>query len=180
MIDLEDVKAWLGITGTEHDAALTALEERATAIVERALKWYFGPPRITEEVLDGTGTRALFLRQPPADGVVTLYTRGSISDSWRPMAGEAWERRGRGLYAAPGGAWVRGRANFRAVYLEGFEEPPPDIVQLVLDLIAGVWTRRASVGLSSERIGDYAYTMADVVTAPRWGMIRNMWSRGRV
>lgn len=180
MIDLADLKTWLGVSGTTHDAALTALEERAVAIVERSLDWYFGPPRPAVEILDGTNTWRMFLRQPPVGGEVVLSTRSSVRDPWREIEAVDWEIDGRGLYCAPGHLWARGRRNFRAEYEEGFSEPPGDVVQLVYDLVAGIWKRRGSEGLLSERIGDYNYTLADVQRSDRWVSVRMAWKRGRV
>lgn len=179
MIELADLKGWLGVTTTAHDEQLTSLEQRAVAAVEQALDWYFGPPRDVVQVLDGTGTGHMFLRQPPV-GDVVLETRHSVSAGWSTVAGDHWEQDGRGIHCVPGFRWQKGRRNFRARYQEGFEVPPGDIYQLVLELITATWKTRHAAGVQSERIGDYSYALKDVRGAEGWSEVRRTWARGRI
>ena len=179
MLPLAEVKAHLGITGDASDGQLAALVDRATAIVERELHWYFRDPRDAVEVLDGTGEASMWLRQPPVDeGAVTVENRTGVGDAWEAVDATDYEVDGRGLYAA--GEWARGKRNFRVSYREGFIDPPGDVAQLVLDLVASVWRDKGKEGLRSERIGDYSYTRADLEDQPRWGNVRSNWERRRV
>lgn len=183
MIELEDVKAWLKITVDTYDQVLTDLEERAVETIQRDLDWYFGPPRDAVEVLNGTGSDAMYLRQPPVGGEVTLETRYSVTGDWTAVPAENWELDGRGLFCSPGFRWQRGRRNFRASYQEGFEAAPGDIQQVVLELIGATWRTRGKEGLQSERIGDYAYVnaqMGAVRSTSAYAEARSNWRRGRM
>lgn len=178
MLTLSEIKAWLKITVATYDDQLTELEIRTQAIIERELQWYFGPPRTTVEVLNGTGTSRMFLRQPPDDGLVVVQDRGASGSTWSVVDPGDYELDNRGLYSH--GVWPRGLRNHRVTYLEGFTNAPEDIKQLALDLISAVWLRRGSEGLTSETIGDYSYSVNDLSATPRWSMIVRSWKRGRI
>jgi hypothetical protein len=181
MLNIETVKSWLGIPETTDtfDDALVELDERVGATIERALQWYFGPPRAVDAVLDGTGTAAMFLSQPPVNGVVAVYSRGGVGGTWELMDSETYELRGRGLYVA--GTWAKGRLNYRAVYEEGFVEVPGDIQQVALEALSATWKKRGREAFTSETLGDYSYTLADLETSSRaWDHVRRHWRRGRL
>jgi len=180
MIALTDLKAWLGITVDTYDDMLTALEGRAVDFVERQLQWYFGQPRETTEYLDGTGTPRMFLRQPPDDGVVVLAYRSGVGAAWTVAEEEDYEITGRGLYSAFASVWYKGLRNYRAVYLEGFSDPPGDIEQVVYSLVGAIWNRRDKEGYTSEKIGDYSYTLADLEEVAGWASIKDSWRRGKL
>lgn len=186
LIDLDTVKDWLGIaeTVTKHDELLQGLIDRGGEIIERELRWYFGAPRDAVEVLDGTGTSKLFLRQYPVDeSAVVVETRSGVSDDWTAVDGDDFEVDGRGLHHRT--KWLRGRRNHRATYQEGFDDVPGDIRQLLLDLVSIGWRRRGKEGLSGERIGDYSYTLlpgtgGDIESLPRWKAVVSRWKRLRL
>jgi hypothetical protein len=185
MIPLATAKAWLKIEDDEHDSDLQALLDRVSEFVEHDLDWYFREPRAKVEVLDGTGEHALYLRQPPVDAVA-VEVRGTAAGDWDTIEASAYELDGRGLYARSPPWWTPGKRNYRATYDEGFDEVPGDIQQVVLDLVAAAWRARSGdmAGIKSERIGDYAYTLADIgelAGASRmWSSVRARWKRGRI
>lgn len=187
MYDLANVKAWLNVTDAAHDAQITALMERALYAVQHELDWYFGTSRAVSEILDGTGNRALWLRQPPLDGV-TVYSRSGVGAAWSLVAATEYELggygsaniiTGRGLFNV--GNWTRGLQNYRADYNEGFAVIPGDIEQLLLDIVSSTWNNRGSdPRLKSERIGDYSYTRGDLEESAYWGSVSGRWRRGRI
>jgi hypothetical protein len=180
LLTLDEVKAWLKITVDTFDDQITALMDRAQAIIERETHLYFGPPRPADEIMDGTGTTKLFLHQDPVDpDDVIVYNRPAATDTWVVVDAEDYEIDGRGLYVAS--RWLKGKRNFRATYEEGFEIVPGDVAQLFLDLISSRWTSRGErTDLQSERIGDYAYTRADLDQQDSWITVRNNWVRKRI
>lgn len=180
LVELDVLKAWLKVRVDTSDDLLMALEERASEIVQRELRWYFGEPRETVEILDGTGTPKLFLKQMPSDGAVVMESRGGTNDAWTVMSADDYELEGRGLYARSAYIWARGMRNFRATYKEGFATPPKDIQQVVMDLVSAIWNRQGHEGFASESIGDYSYTVEDLDNLPRWTRVVNTWKRGRV
>jgi len=188
MYNLAGVKAWLGITVATWDTELTALMARALDAVQHELDWYFGTSRPAEEVLNGTGLRALWLRQPPLNGVV-VYTRTGVDQSWTVVPAANYESdadyltpstsMGRSLFNV--GNWERGGRNYRVVYSEGFATMPGDIEQLLLDLVKGKWGALGTIpGMKSEKIGDYSYTRGDMEETAGWAAVVARWKRGRI
>jgi hypothetical protein len=186
--NLASVKAWLGITVNTWDTELADLMARALDAVQHELDWYFGTSRPAVEVMNGTGGRALWLRQPPLAGV-TVHTRTGIDQPWTLVAATDYESdmdytqpmtaMGRSLFNV--GNWTRGKRNYRVQYNEGFAVMPGDIEQLLLDLVKGKWEGRGTTpGLKSERIGDYAYTRGDLEETEGWSMVVARWRRGRI
>lgn len=178
MLPLDDVKQWLKITGDTHDAQIQTLIDRAVAIIERETLWYFRESRPAINVLDGSGTDVMFLRQPALAAVV-VETRGGPTDTWVVVPTTDYEVNGRELLV--GALWKKGRKNFRATYDEGFDDPPGDVCQLILDLVAMKWQgREENLAFKSERIGDYAYTRADLNQLDQWRIVENNWRRLRI
>lgn len=183
LVELATAQEFLGISAGADDDALTALIERVSEIIERELDWYFGSPRAAVEILSGTGTDKLFLRQPPTDeGALVLSNRSGVGGTWETVDPDLYEVEGRGIYA--NGLWVRGSRNFRASYSEGFDSVPGDIEQLTLEIVGKAWATRKSAqqGISGETIGDYSYTRGslDVRRAPSWSTVAASWRRLRL
>ena len=191
MYDLASVKAWLGLPAAAdpvQDPRITELMERALDAVQHELDWYFGASRPAEEILNGTGHRALWLRQPPLAGVV-VHTRTNVGQAWTVVPAADYESdtdyitpstsMGRSLFNV--GAWEEGRRNFRVVYAEGFAVMPGDVEQLLLDLVKGKWEGRGTIpGMKSEKIGDYSYTRGDMEDTAGWAAVVARWKRGRI
>lgn len=176
---LADVKSWLAITVPTWDTELQALMDRALYAVQRELDWYFGAPRAATEILDGTGNRELWIRQPDAGGNLAVSSRSTVGGTWSAVDTDDYESDGRGLFNT--GNWTRGVRNYRVTYSEGFATMPGDIEQLLLDLVSLKWKRRTSdPGLKSERIGDYAYTRGDLEESALWSLTVARWRRGRI
>lgn len=173
----------LGTLSADDEAALEALIERLSEAIERDLDWYFGPARDASEVLDGTGTSKLFLRQPPVDeDAVEVYYRSGVGGTYSLVDASKYEVEGRGLYAD--GRWARGKRNFRADYQEGFAEVPGEVVQLLLELVGNAWGSRdvSAVGIVSESIGDYSYSkgVLAVENAASYSRVAGNWRRLRL
>lgn len=184
MLPLDDVKPWLKITVDTFDAEVQALIDRATSIIETETGWYFRALREAIEVLDGTGTDAMYLRQPADVGTaIVVECRARATDPWVVVPVADYEAESRGVFVA--GIWARGRRNFRVTYQEGFDEPPQDIAQLFLEVMANAWQSRGREGLSSERIGDYSYVILPGTGGPvealdRWETTIDRWRRKRI
>ena len=177
-VTLASAKAWMGITDAAHDAEIQALIDRMLYTVQLELDWYFGIGRPAEEILDGPGNRALWLRQPPLAGVTVRY-RAGVGEDWEMVDADDYEADGRGLFHV--GNWTAGVRNYRVNYAEGFVTMPGDIEQLILDLVSMKWQRRTTdPALKSERIGDYAYTLADLEESQYWTNVLMRWRRGRI
>jgi hypothetical protein len=178
MVPLDTVKQWLKITTDEFDDQLQDLIDRAQAIIEREVHWYFGTSRDAEEILDGNGTSSMYLRQPPL-GDVVISTRSGATDEWTVVLSNTYEVDGRGLHVSS--RWARGKRNFKAVYQEGFTEPPGDVAQLLMEMVSSKWKNRGErTDMQSESIGDYSYTRADLKSQTGWSAVKNTWGRKRI
>ena len=174
------------LVSTDQTAVLEGLIERAIFAVQRELDWYFCAPQATEETLDGTGTRNLWLRQPPADGELAVYSRAGVGSAWAVVPTAEYDSggygsiiTGRGLFNVA--TWTKGLRNYRADYLEGFFVMPGDIEQLLIDIVATAWQNRTTnLGMKSEKIGDYSYTRGDLEGSRYWPSVVNNWRRGRI
>lgn len=180
MLDLADVKEYLEITDVDavRDARLESLMLRAIEAVERELDWYFGQPRAAEEILNGSGFSAMWLRQPPVNGL-TAYSRTGPTHDWDEVDSDDYEQDGRGVWHA-NGIWFSGVRNWRFVYDEGFTVPPGDVVQFTLDLIKAKWNEPAIQGIVSETLGRYSYTLGDLESTTGWPSVVANWKRGRI
>jgi len=163
MLALEDVKAWLKVTGTEDDALLTDLEARAQAFLEMQTGRYFGAPKEFVEVLDG-GREALRLLEEPRDDDPTTIEEwdGAWIDNLDDVdVTTFW------VFRQDRTCWPGGRRHYRVTYTAGYEpdEVPGDIAQAALDLIADKYRYRGNEGLQSETLGQYSYTRADYTRA---------------
>jgi len=182
MLDLGEVKSWLNKTDTARDDELRALTDRACAAVERELDWWFGAPRSVAETVNGNGRPVFYLRQPPhIDTPLLVEYRASLADDWEIVPATDYELDGRAVQHAY--CWTRGLRNWRFTYAEGFDQPPGDVVQLVLRLIAAQWLRPQSGDIQSETLGRYSYTRGgeiDVASVDGWTAVAANWKRGRI
>jgi hypothetical protein len=164
-----------------EDEILQALIDRTIDAVQTELDWYFGEPRAAEQILDGTGTPALFLRQYLVNSTVTVHERAGVGYAWEVVDSEDYEFEvgGRGLFHSL--VWTRGNRNYRVRYTEGFTTMPGDVEQLILDIVAARWNNRENDPMmKSETIGDYSYTRGELEEMPGWSEVWRRWSRGRI
>lgn len=185
MVTLEQLKTWLNVTGTTQDVELAQLLARTIDFVQRELDWYFGAPRLTTEILNGTGVSNIYLRQfPVITSEMPLVVSGRHGlDPWEIVEAENYEVSANGRFIIAPGLWPYGSRNVRVSYYEGFVETPGEIDQLILDLVSIKWRGRGlNPEMQSETIGDYSYTRADTdkLGGGYWTAIKNRWKRGRI
>lgn len=148
MIDLADIKAWLGIQSgdTDQDDALTALEADMVAFVEEQTGRYFGATASKVRVYDGNGLPRLWLRNTP-NSITTVEVRGveglGLGSSWTTVDPGNYDIDGRGLLALYG-EWPLGRSNVRVTASEGYAsgEEPKDIRRAVMELVESEFHNR--------------------------------------
>lgn len=169
MIDLADLKAWLGDPQGENvDALLTALEARAVDLVENETERYFGTSTTHTEILKGDATRRLWLNEAPSS-LTSIEERYRPGYTWTAITegdSDGWELRQpksssgvASVHRKNGHVWLW-EYEYRVVYEFGYAagNEPPEIRQAVLDLVALAYRGRGKEGLRSENIGDYSYT----------------------
>jgi hypothetical protein len=126
---LTEVKGYLGVTGTDQDAAVAAFVDAATRLMEHAARRHLEAATAVE-YLNGTGGRCLWLAEPPDGGkagVTSVHVDGARA--WSAASLLAADQ-----YLADGctverldGIWPRGRHNVRVVYKAGFAAAPGDL-----------------------------------------------------
>ena len=73
------------------------------------------------------------------------------------------------------GGWPRGHRNIYVDYTAGYTTVPDDLEQIALDLVKRVYDgRERDAGLTSERLGDYAWTAADVAKSLDDSLLRRL------
>jgi len=152
-------------TRGEHDAVLSDVLERATAIVEGELGFQFSDYGANAEARDIRHSRGQYLRLPGYQaGSITkveeIAGRGTTSETAGEVTEYIEESDGR-LYYDPGwtaGAWYRIEARW------GYGPPPDDIVEVTLEVAVNIWRGRdasqwsASIGVEGQ--GSVSYNRA--------------------
>lgn len=171
LTNLDDVKAWIGITTSSEDDVISA------AITAISLYWLWRTGRDSlnsnvayNERYDGSGTRRQFLRNVPVtvvssvtvDGVAIPETPDFISYGW------ALDRSGRSISLIGGGGWQDGDArralagrpprftqgvqNVQIQYTAGYSTVPPDVEDAVKKHVAVAYKRRQWIDQESQQI----------------------------
>ncbi len=139
------------------DEDVEAAREVATSDIESACGVAFRP-RYGKEILDGSGTKQLLLRQPRLLRVLSVAVAG------KELTEEELEE----LTLDPVGmlvgesSWPEGRANIEVAYVHGFESfapaelPVRDLAAYLLTESPTDWNERAT---SIQREDGYSYTL---------------------
>lgn len=176
IVALDTLKRALGLDleDTTEDTALEELEGRIADWVEGQTKRRFSTPVSNVEYQYGSGFRDLFLRghlevgeEEPSITVEQRFRDGE----WEEF--EDFELRDDRLVRTDGWVWPRS-AEYRITYLNGFTTAPSDIQALVIEMAAGQYGADAAsaageVGVTSEKIGDYSYTLGETAVAGATG-----------
>ena len=173
---LADVKAFSGITGTDLDAQITALIPAAEAMVERLVGLKMEKRVGIDERHDGRGQPRVVLDCRPVIQVSQLFDDVNRAFTGTPIqSSEYTVDLKAGVVALDGidpdwpatqlvAAFQRGNKNVKVVYDAGYEaaDVPDDLKLLVSAFVMIAINTGKKAGLSSETIGRYSYTLADV------------------
>jgi len=179
---LADVKAVLGVSGTDQDARLTALIAAAEAQIARITGLKLGVSEVVEDHTGGVATIALRAR-PAVEivGVVDLSTGETISaDGYALDAatgllrrlpwGRTWDgARAAGPFADPQGYGPGAiRPRWRVSFDAGYAAMPDDLTLAVADMVAATMAQQG--GKTSEKDGDYSVSFAATTGVPASAM----------
>jgi hypothetical protein len=181
VIAIADLESFLGVAaGTDTDLLL-ALEAAAVKLVENATHRYFGTATAVTEVYPGNNQRDMYLLEPPtaATGVSIIYQGwpGDTTTSLASSDDDGWVLRDQHLTRKGGYVWDR-TYEYKITYTRGYaltasaatgtpaDIAAPDDIRQVVKMIVARWYGGGTPaevlgGISSERIGDYSYTLAN-------------------
>lgn len=163
----ERVKTHLDISGSSEDTFLDALCDSVTAFIEK----YCGGQRFfatehEEEIHDGN-LQYIRLRHRYlyTDYTVVVEVNGgsSVSPSWTELSANDFE-----LYPDAGVVYLYskygGKRNIRVTYKAGFSTIPEDIQLAATLMVARMFNRRRSSGLSGESFEGVSQNWNDTMT----------------
>lgn len=163
---------------TELDRLIAA----ATGMLGRELGRFLGEPAETQELHRGGRSLVLLFDDPVAVGeetepTVTVEGRAGASLAWEAIEETEYSRDGRRLEHPS--CWPQG---VRVTYSRGYDldEGPAELRDLVLEMVLAKVRQRGREGLTSETIGDYSYTKADLTQLDSWTSIAARWRRNRL
>lgn len=163
MIDWTTVRDRVPAAAATPPTTLDALVASATAWLEEQTGRYLSTPVAVTEYLAGLGGYELFLRDRLASGTPTVTERVAPTAAETPVTGfESRVGRGTTLLRTDGQLWRQGY-EYKVVYTRGYavETGPPDLRQLVLDLVALKLSAQDLEGVQSGSIGNFSFALAD-------------------
>lgn len=178
MVPWSELQPWLEAPDDDQ-SLVTGLEERAVSFLERQTGGrFFRAKATTSEIVDGQGTRDLWLSDPPTQDPSEVLEVEEVGDTGTEIAAaddDGWERRGAKLVRKGGCVWEAGY-EYHVTYERGYtadqNEPadltdaPKDLRQAVIDLVALKYRQRGMEGTERGGFGDYSFTVGDVAQIP--------------
>lgn len=178
MLDIDELKSWLKVEGSDHDSDLRSLERRAVAFLEGETGRYLRKKAQTTDIVDGTGTPRLWLSDPPSTDPTEVEEVPDPGDDPTTITAadeDGFEVRGALLVRKDGCVWTRDY-EYRVTYERGFTaaasdddhltDAPEVARQAVFDLVALKWRGRGKEETESESISGYSYRRADIDGLP--------------
>ena len=157
---LANVKAWMGITSTDHDAVLTRLISAASNYIQSWLNRDLFAADCTER-FDGTGTAMLVLPNYPVQSVTSVKVNGVVVPAGTDSSdGYFYNTDGIKLR---GYRFERGVSNVLVSYRGGFESIPAELEQATIELVSLRHKERERIGIVSKGLAGetITYTQRD-------------------
>lgn len=167
LVRLVEIKQYLGLEDDDSDDEIIQDIENAVAdFVEEYTGRHFGSIQTFQNVINGTGTRVIWLENEPTSFTSVEERDSPDTSTWDTVDSTDYEVHGRKLFNLEGD-WKRGRLNYRVNYDAGYnkEDLPSQIRLAIKELVAWKYRKIGKEGIRRERIGDYSYTVADVQSA---------------
>jgi len=151
LVTLDEIKEWLGITSSTHDAILTVIQESVEQSILNYCETAFELTPITNEVIDGNKSDIIVPDKRPVASVQALYLHcdpdgsgGSLVDSDEYQVEDGAIKLA--FYKQP----FR-RSVVRVDYTYGYDGVPGDVHLAVLQAVEAEFRRkgRKSIGLAS-------------------------------
>jgi uncharacterized phiE125 gp8 family phage protein len=137
----DEVKSFLGITGTTYDSTISRLVTAASDAVERFCRRRFARSEYSE-FYDGRGADRIVLLQRPVVSVENVWDdpSGEYFDDELLETEEYEVDSERGIIVLRQGRFFDGKRNVKVEYTAGYSSIPEDIAQAAA-LLAAAWFR---------------------------------------
>jgi hypothetical protein len=175
LFTLENLKTYLGISGTSEDVQLDLLVGMVDGLVKKYTRRDLEQTTYTNEIYDGPGTNSLLLNQYPVESITSVIQHTETISAVTLAERENGES-GYYLRDAESGIlwnndlWDRGRGIIQVTYKAGYyvgTTPPTGSFPLPDDLLYACYEAcryfrnvGKKAGLISESLGRYSYTLA--------------------
>lgn len=163
IIELADLKTFLGITGTSEDDLLQIYLDATNEFVGQYCKRTFEETEYTQELYDGTGHVALNLRNYPIVEVEEVLVeteevteRTDVGEEGYYIQNADWGI----LYNDD--LWSRGRGNVQVTYTAGYDASsmPAGLKLAAYKIAAYMRNTGKRTGIRSESLGSYSYSLS--------------------
>jgi uncharacterized phiE125 gp8 family phage protein len=170
-VTVEEVKTYLGITGSGEDDTLDVVIAATNAFIPQYTNRVWDLTTYTEELYDGPGHAALHLKHYPIVSISEILV-DTIEVEERSDVDET------GYYIKDyntgivynNNLWNRGRGNIQVSYVAGYEtsdDLPSDLKYACYELASYFRNLRGKSGIASEALGSYSYSL---INNPSSGM----------
>jgi hypothetical protein len=180
IVSLDELREYLGDAPVADDALLEALLDGVEALYARAtgreVGWYIDQRVGVTEVLDGTGSKRLYLPYPVAAITsISLGYNAAAPDEALNLSDPASVVYGVGSRVVTrtdgGGFGKSGQPRYVHVVYDHLGNVPEDAKLPIMEVVAAIYRGRGSEGMKSETIGDYSYSRGDLESATATNML---------
>ena len=174
IITLDDIKDRLKITSTDDDTQLTSIINGVSNLVTGYCNQSFTSVVAYDEYYDIDADHTTFFRLDhyPVVTFTSLYNDDDLltSDEYDVYTST-------GIVRTDAVTFVVGNKTMRAIYTAGYSTPPDEIKEVVLQLSVMMYNRSGSLGIKSEKVGDYSITYNDpffIKYSTEWNLYKNI------
>lgn len=149
IVNLADLKSFLGISSTDHDVLLTSLGLVASKMVEQYCNRLFVQRAVVETLITEESYRRLILEKTPIDAIGAITRDGTTVDHAALHINKS-----AGIIRKTDGS-VFGLGTYVVTYSGGRATPPEPIVQAVKELVRDIFNSKdRPVGVTEESVPD--------------------------
>lgn len=162
LVTLAEVKTTLDISDNSEDAKLAQFIDGASAAAETYCRTVFALTDRDEVHAGGAYTIVLDFR--PLISLDAVLDRNEDPELAEDLSDVDADSAAAILSRTDGSKWGKGRRRWRTQYRSGYASAPSDVRAAIIQTVAA-WRQDPGNALTSERLGDYAWTRDTAATA---------------